>query len=202
MSINLHQKSSIQSQNGMNITALSPAKYSPRMITDMRLVFLDQSIQEYGDLSGVVFNKRTKSLICGEQRVKTLKGKKTTIVTAPHVDQHGTLEIGQIEVQSKKGIIFIPFRIVDWDIKKQKAASIAANAHGGKFDNDKLRLVVNELEQNKFNIASLGIDPLLIKELELMGKRLGKKGRGITPVDVDAFKFEHTCPQCQFQFNS
>lgn len=181
----------------VKISDLREAKYNPRLITDKKLELLNQSIQEFGDLSGVVFNRRTKTLISGHQRTKTLKDKKTKIVTRSHVDDHGTVELGHIEVRTNSGIVTIPFRVVDWDKRKEKAANIAANAHGGKFDNDKLAVLVAELETAEFDIESIGIDSLLHKQINLMNKTAPKE---FEQIDETKFKFEHTCPKCKYQF--
>ena len=57
-----------------------PAKYNPRKITEDRLEKLKKSIESFGDLSGVVINNRTGSIVAGHQRIKTLGDKKTCVV--------------------------------------------------------------------------------------------------------------------------
>lgn len=50
-----------------NVSQLRKAKYNPRTITKERLHKLGDSMAEFGDLSGVVFNIKTKTLVSGHQ---------------------------------------------------------------------------------------------------------------------------------------
>ena len=51
---------------------LAPAPYNPRFITDKKLEMLEHSINEFGDLSGIVFNIQTGNTVGGHQRIKKL----------------------------------------------------------------------------------------------------------------------------------
>lgn len=143
-----------------SIKDLKAASYNPRFITDKQLNQLRTSIETFGDLSGVVFNIATKTLVSGHQRIKTLKGKNTKIVKKPAKDKTGTVAIGHIEVAEKNGnVIKIPYREVNWtDRKVEMAANIGANAHGGDFDQVKLGGLLHKLEQGKFDVELTGVD--------------------------------------------
>jgi hypothetical protein len=52
---------------------LMPAPYNPRKITADALAGLADSVTEYGDLSGLVWNAQTSRLVCGHQRLEALK---------------------------------------------------------------------------------------------------------------------------------
>ena len=187
---------------------LKAAKYNPRTITDDQLRKLDESIQYFGDLSGVVFNARTRTLISGHQRTKTLKKKDVKIVTQKHVDNHGTIRLGYIEAKTDRGVVKIPFRVVDWDEVKEQRANIAANAQGGKFDDVKLAALHAKLDKeadSEFGIELLGLDQLSIKKLKLLSKKIeasyaDKEEESFDEINVDEFEFEHTCPKCQYQW--
>lgn len=138
------------------LEAFKPAKYNPRKITSVALKALNKSIEEFGDLSGVVINKKTNTIVAGHQRITTLKDKKNRIVTEPFKDNFGTVEVGFIEVKSESGLLKVPLRIVEWDVRKEKLANIAANNHGGEFDNQKLGKLLAELNNSKFDIESTG----------------------------------------------
>lgn len=139
-----------------SLKAFKPAKYNPRKITAMALKALNKSIEEFGDLSGVVINRKTNTIVAGHQRITTLKDKKNRIVTEPFKDSFGTVETGFIEVKSETGLLKVPLRIVEWDLRKEKLANIAANNHGGEFDNQKLGKLLAELNNSKFDIESTG----------------------------------------------
>ena len=92
---------------------------NPREISTEGLVGLVASAEEYGDLSGIVFNRRTGELVTAHQRVKALR-------------KAGATE--WVELSPEEGYISDPrtterfkVRIVDWDEAKQRAANIVAN---------------------------------------------------------------------------
>jgi hypothetical protein len=56
----------------MQVKDLKPAGYNPRKISKEKLAALKKSLEEFGDLSGIVYNSRTRTLIGGHQRIKNL----------------------------------------------------------------------------------------------------------------------------------
>ncbi len=94
---------------------LKAAKQNPREITVQNLNHLKSSIDEFGDISGIVFNRRTGELITGHQRVLALK------------EQYGNLKIENDRIVLPSGESF-PIRVVDWDEAKQQAAMVAPNS--------------------------------------------------------------------------
>ncbi len=192
----------------LKLKDLKGAKYNPRFISTDKLEKLQKSINEFGDLSGVVFNKRNGVLVSGHQRVKTIKGQGTKIITEKFKDKYGTIEIGHIEVTSEKGVLKIPFRIVDWDSRTEKLANIAANAQGGDFDDEKLGKLLAELDLNAFAIELSGLDTITVTELVKNHKNKEAGGdesddEGFDSVDPDALLDADTkcvCPRCHFEF--
>jgi ParB-like chromosome segregation protein Spo0J len=193
----------------MELKDLKDADYNPRVISDRQLKNLGRSLARYADLSGIVFNKRTKTLISGHQRVRTIReaGFKTKIVTKPIKDDYGTVEEGYLAVKTDDGVVRIPLRVVDWkDKKAEKAANIAANAHGGDFDKAKLSVLLEELAKDKkFDVDLIGLDPLTVRTLmpklpdvESSGSSGGKDS--FTEYDGSSFEFECECPKCGYKF--
>lgn len=210
------------SKSHLEVKDLKEADYNPRWITDKRVKALQKSIETFGDLSGVVFNRRTKTLVSGHQRLKTIREKKTRIVTKACTDKFGTVELGYIEVKDKNGLIQIPFRVVDWSDKKvEMAANVAANAQGGQFDNKKLGQVLAKLSKDTFDVELLGLDDVTVKTLvndfekasglqnakskpAPTGKDKGKSGKSdgfqkLSPEDMEE-DFEHECPKCNYRW--
>ncbi|KKU25466.1 MAG: methylase N-4/N-6 protein, partial [Microgenomates group bacterium GW2011_GWA2_46_16] len=129
----------------MKLTDLKPADYNPRTITDEQMERLKKSLAEFGDLSGIVFNRRTGNLVGGHQRLKCLP-------------PDAKIEKKDLKAKTKTGTIaqgFIIFdggekhtyREVDWDEATEKTANIAANKHGGEWDDDKLGELLKELSE-------------------------------------------------------
>ncbi len=109
----------------MQVKDLKPAGYNPRKITKAQLERLKKSLQEFGDLSGIVFNVRTQTLIGGHQRNKALDPS-WPIIKEPQTDATGTVAAGYIETPHGRFV----YREVDWPETKEKMANIAANKQG------------------------------------------------------------------------
>lgn len=140
-----------------SIGKFKPADYNPRKISEEQLAALNKSIAQFGDLSGVVINKKTNTIISGHQRTKTMSDKDTRIVTEKFKDEFGTVEQGYIEVTSDDGTFKVPLRIVNWDGRQEKLANIAANSLGGDFDNQMLGKLLADLDIEKFEVEEFDI---------------------------------------------
>jgi hypothetical protein len=149
---------------------LSPAPYNPRKITEKQLVMLKKSMVEFGDLSGIVKNVKTGNLVGGHQRVKNLDPS-WPIVSKPHIDKTGTVALGYIETPSGRW----SYREVDWPEKKEAAANIAANQHGGEFDMPKLKEIILTLDTGDMDMELIGFNS---HELELMMTAVKPDGPG------------------------
>ena len=123
------------------VADLTPAPYNPRKITPKQLDMLGKSMKEFGDLSGIVKNIRTGKLVGGHQRLKHFDP--TWIITKePREDETGTVAQGQIETPFGSW----SYREVDWPEKREMAANIAANKHGGYFDVATLKDLILEID--------------------------------------------------------
>lgn len=138
------------------VRELAPAEHNPRTITEARSAQLGKSMSRFGDLSGIVYNRRTQRLVCGHQRIKHLAAN-ARIRKDPHTDEQGTVAIGRIVSGARASWIY---REVDWDDATEKAACIAANAAGGDFDEGKLAGLVIELDKVGFEMDLLNLRSL------------------------------------------
>jgi len=120
----------------MKVKDLKPAGYNPRKISPEKLAALKKSLEEFGDLSGIVFNVRTQTVIGGHQRVKNMDPS-WKIIKKPRTDKTGTTAAGYVETPHGR----LTYREVDWPEIKEKQANIAANQHGGEFDDDLLNIL-------------------------------------------------------------
>jgi hypothetical protein len=102
-------------------------------------------------------NRRTGELVSGHQRTKTLPAdaeihyeKKFETPTAVGTVAHGYIKIGEER---------FTYREVDWDETKATAAMVAANAHGGEWDEAKLQDILKELQTaGNLDIELTGFD--------------------------------------------
>lgn len=140
----------------MKLSDLKPAGYNPRIITDEQLERLKKALHEFGDLSGIVYNRKTGNLVGGHQRLKCLPPDaviKKEKLKKP--SRTGTTATGTITIDNET----YTYREVAWDETKEKAANIAANQHGGEFDDEKLALLIKEItEDDNFDTDLLGFD--------------------------------------------
>jgi hypothetical protein len=150
----------IKKENVQKIADLIPSPYNPRKITDKQLSMLKKSMTEFGDLSGIIRNVQTGNLIGGHQRIKNLDPS-WPIISQPHTDKTGTIALGYIETPEGRW----QYREVDWPEKKEAAANVAANQHGGEFDMPKLREIIIELDDGSLDTELFGFNS---HELELM----------------------------------
>lgn len=119
----------------MKLSDLKPAPYNPRTITEEAAAALQTSLSEFGDISGIVWNRKTGHLVAGHQRMDALRRK------------HGKkLVLRDGAVESPDGERF-PVRVVNWPFEKEKAANLAANSPflGGSFDSGGLEAVLADL---------------------------------------------------------
>ncbi len=98
-----------------SLADLAAAPYNPRSISEAALKGLGYSMAEFGDLGGIVWNKRFGTLVAGHQRVKSLRA------------QYGDLALVGGRIETPEGHSF-GVRVVDWTRRKERAANVAANS--------------------------------------------------------------------------
>lgn len=93
---------------------------NPREIDDDAAAGLAESLAEFGDVAGIVWNRRTGELVCGHQRLRELLGERDAAALPPlETDAAGAY----FKIDKQRFAV----RIVDWSKGKQRAASVAAN---------------------------------------------------------------------------
>lgn len=120
---------------------LQPADYNPRKDLkpgDADYEKLKRSIEEFGYVDPIIWNERTGRICGGHQRYKILKA---------------------------QGIEEAEVVIVNFDEEKEKAFNIALNKVNGEWDNDKLALLLTDLDAADFDVSLTGFDPDEIEDL-------------------------------------
>lgn len=95
---------------------------NPRDISEESAEGLRNSIKRFGDLSGIVFNKRTGELVAGHQRVNQIRAEFGDALAIEPINEAASL-FG-IRVSAEQ---YFPVRVVDWSTAMQRAANVAAN---------------------------------------------------------------------------
>ncbi len=134
----------------MKIKDLKPNPQNPRTITDEKLVQLKKALTEFGDLGGIVFNRKTKKLIGGHQRIKIIDNQSEVVIEKRYSKKTktGTLAEGYVIANGER----LAYREVDWDEAKEKAANIAANKGAGEWDFAQLGEWMKDLDGSLFDL--------------------------------------------------
>ena len=142
----------------MKLKDLAANPKNPRRISERRLAVLKSSLERFGDLSGFVFNRRTKKLISGHQRQKTLSSESEIKITKKHDPPTKTRTVadGYVSIDGEQ----FKYREVDADETWEAEAMLAANKHGGDWDNDILRQIISGTQNINIEIAGFEIPEL------------------------------------------
>ncbi|APM39943.1 site-specific DNA-methyltransferase [Clostridium kluyveri] len=123
------------------VEKLNPSKYNPRKDLkpgDPEYEKLKKSIETFGYVEPVIWNKRTGSIVGGHQRFKILK------------------ERGEKDIECV---------VVDMDESEEKALNIALNKVSGDWDLPKLADLIGELDNGMFDVSLTGFDAAEIEDL-------------------------------------
>lgn len=139
----------------MQIKDLKPNPKNPRRMTQTALGSLRKSLAKYGDLSGFVYNRRSKTLISGHQKQKTIPPD-STIKIEQKYDQPTsafTVADGYVLIDGER----FKYREVDADHTWESEAMIAANKHSGQWDDDLLKVLVADIPSMNLELAGFSI---------------------------------------------
>lgn len=128
------------------ISELKSNPKNPRTISPEALASLKISLKKFGDLSGVVYNRRTDQLVGGHQRVKIFQDTNPLIITTD-------TGISYFEYEGNK----FTYREVDWSEAMEAQANITANNPElqGQFDLDLLPEIIELAKQEDHEGLSL-----------------------------------------------
>lgn len=141
-----------------NTAVLLPADYNPRKDLkpgDPEYDKLKRSIEQFGYVEPVIWNKVTGRVVGGHQRLKVL------------------IDMGITEVECV---------VVEMDAEKEKALNIALNKISGEWDKEKLALLIADLQGADFDVSLTGFDPA---ELDALFKDSIKDGIHDDDFDVE-----------------
>lgn len=127
-----------------SIESLIPADYNPRKDltpSDPEYQRLKRSVEEFGYVEPVIYNKRTGVVVGGHQRLKVLK-------------ELGFKEIDCVEI--------------DIDEVKEKALNVALNKISGSWDDVKLKELLTELTDLDYDVELTGFTVSELESLEVI----------------------------------
>ena len=124
-----------------NINDLISPDWNPRQITEEELQKLETSLNEFGYIEPIIVNDVNMHIVGGNQRCKALK------------------QLGYDEVD----VVYVHIE----DLAKEKACNVALNKISGDWDNDKLKVVLEEIELSPIDISLTGFDEIELTEMEI-----------------------------------
>ena len=116
-------------------------EWNPRQITTEELEKLKNSLEEFGYIEPITVNDVNNHVVGGNQRLRAL------------------IALGYDEVDC----VYVHIE----DINKEKACNVALNKISGDWDEDKLRVVLEDIELSPIDIKLTGFDELELTELEV-----------------------------------
>jgi ParB-like chromosome segregation protein Spo0J len=117
---------------------------NPRTISPAELDRLKKSLERFGDLGGIVLNRRTGHLVGGHQRIAAWKLAEVpaqVVETLKKPDKQGTVAWGWIFIDGNR----YTYREVDWSATDEAVANLAANKIAGEWDELQLKAIVADL---------------------------------------------------------
>lgn len=135
---------------------LKPDPSNPRTISEEKLSSLRKSLEEFGDLSCIVYNELEDKLVSAHQRIKTWNPNSKIVITNKYKkpNKQGTIREGYVEIEGEK----FKYRVVRWTAEKHKAAMLAANKHSGEWDQKKLNEIVESLKASSLDFNLTGFE--------------------------------------------
>lgn len=119
------------------VADLTPHELNPRSITEGGLNRLGRTMDKFGDISGIVFNRTTRKQITGHQRCKILtEGEVVLKEILKKSDHQGTIALGHVVMPDGTKWAY---REVIWDAATEHAAMICANTNAGEWVDALLR---------------------------------------------------------------
>lgn len=125
----------------VSISEIESAPYNPRVDLqpgDEEYEKIKRSIEVFGFVEPLVWNKRTKTLVGGHQRFKVLR------------------EQGHTEIQCV---------VVDLDLNDEKALNVALNKAQGNWDYPKLKEMLVAMDDGSYDLTRTGFDDSELKDL-------------------------------------
>lgn len=112
--------------------SIKPDPKNPNRLDAATRAGLAAALAEFGDLSGIVINRRTGSLVGGHQRADILAGARLDVSDLAKPEPDGTVARGHIESNGRRYAV----RVVDWPEDRAHAALLAANRYGRRGQDD------------------------------------------------------------------
>ncbi|EAD5762652.1 transcriptional regulator [Listeria monocytogenes] len=167
----------------IEVSKINPAAYNPRIDlqpNDPEYQKLKKSIEKFGYIDPLIWNKKTGNLVGGHQRFKIL-----------------------LEGNPER----LTVSVVNLDLNREKALNVALNKVEGGWNDELLADLLNDISANSENIALTGFEEKEVSKLIEGMMRLPTNELGDfsnSELDIETFsekEFDCKCPKCGYVFN-
>ena len=165
---------------------------NPRTITEEQLAALLESMEKFGDLSGLIFNRKTGRTVGGHQRVKLLNAPISVVKKYSKPTKTGTVAEGFVTLKGERFV----YREVDWDEVTERAAMVAANKHGGDWDDFKLKELLGSLKSDDFPVTLTGFSEAELSKILATAQPPNEFGKLDENIPI-----QHVCPKCGYKWS-
>lgn len=146
----------------MDISKVKRCRYNPRSMSSSARDGLRESMEDFGDISGICINSRTDNVFAGNHRFDEIAKKygRSKLVLTLLEDEWYSLDVSGGKTTGFK------VRVVDWDLEKEQLANIVAN---------------NDLITGEYNTS---LQPLL-KKIKLSVPKVKMDSLRVSPMVLD-----------------
>jgi DNA modification methylase len=136
---------------------------NPNRMSDEDKVMMRKALAEFGDLGGIVYNRRSGYLLGGHQRFSVMEGAELTVDDLREPEPDGTVARGYLTHKGRRYAV----RVVDWPEEKANRAMIAANRFGrlGQDEMSVLKDLLQELDTGATDMETTGYTAAALEEL-------------------------------------
>lgn len=155
----------------MDINKVRKCSYNPRSMTSSARDGLRESMNDFGDISGIVINEKTNNILAGNHRFDEISKK---YGRGNLVLNHMEGEWYSIDLKdgSKTGF---KARVVNWELDKEQLANIVANNDliTGEYTSDlqpllkKIKVTMPKVKMDNLRITPMVIDDDLESDIDL-----------------------------------
>lgn len=140
----------------MQLKDLKENVKNPRRMKSENKENLRRSLEKFGDLGCIVYNRRTKRLVGGHQRKSVLPDNSTIKYTKKYDEptKAYTVAEGHVDIDGE----LFKYREVDAPENWEVEALLSANKHQGEWDKDLLKLNFNDFPDIDLELTGFSID--------------------------------------------
>ena len=163
----------------IKITDIKPADYNPRKISGKDYDNLMNSIREFGLVDPIIINLNDNTVIGGHQRYDVLMD----MYMLGDIDNElSVLKMGDI------GWVFLDDQLKVKNEDYERALNIALNKISGDWDIEKLAFVLDELDEDGFDVELTGFGSEEVKKLTFVEEVEFAELEGFEDFEEDGFE--------------